>query len=166
MVEEEKTPLSKDEISERAKILYDRLIGIYNIEYGIGKQILEKEIKKRVEQGISREKAVFRLAIKERINEPKETRKSLTFIMKCPNCREKMEQGYFILDSQSARGGWGMTDSICFWAIEAPKYRKSLGNLDVPEDSFMVMWGGSIGPSGDFLRGFRCPDCEIVAFEY
>jgi hypothetical protein len=168
MVEEEKTPVSKGELSDRAKILYDRLVGIYNIKYGIGKQVLGKEIKKRVEQGISREKAVFRLAIKERLNEPKEPRKKLSLMMKCSKCEEEMERGYFLLDSLPL-SQYAMADSICLWTTETPRYlKKRFGeSLDVPEDSFMVIWGDSIGPkSGNVLRGFRCPHCELITFEY
>jgi hypothetical protein len=71
-----------------------------------------------------------------------------------------MEPGYFFTQSTRTSGS--------YWSIEKPGYHKILGYPKFPKDSIHVMWGGfGFGLKGkDILRGFRCPYCKRITFEY
>ena len=69
--EMKKVELAKEEIkiSEKAGELYEQLLYAYTAVYGGGRQALEREIKSLMEQGFSREEAIYNLAEKERLIE-------------------------------------------------------------------------------------------------
>lgn len=69
--EMKKVESAKEEIkiSEKAGELYEQLLYAYTAVYGGGRQALEREIKSLMEQGFSREEAIYNLAEKERLIE-------------------------------------------------------------------------------------------------
>jgi hypothetical protein len=158
MVEEEKS-LSNERVDPKEKYLYDELLRVYNINYGSGKQGLENNIKTVMKQGLSRKQAIIKIAKEEKIKAPKELRKSVSLMMKCPTCGKEMDSGYFMLIAP--RGG------SCFWSNHKPGKRKFWGIPKIPKDSIGVITStSSITEDPGVLRAFRCANCEIIAFEY
>jgi hypothetical protein len=87
--------------------------------------------------------------------------------LKCPKCGKEMEQGYFSLRPEGKvmlRAEGGMAN---YWSIEKPGYHKYRGFPKLSEDAIKIMWTRYLIKKGrDILRGFRCPNCEIITFKY
>jgi hypothetical protein len=162
--------LSTEELTEKSGDFYDELLRTYNNLYGSGQQKLDQMIKSLMNQGFNREKAIFKL-----VNQVTPMgigpEKNVTFVSKCPKCKKEMEKGYFELYHRPGKSGSvsrkilkDLTSATyCSWSIFNPKYRqwyeKFLENFN-QNDAKKIL------PPRKNVRGFRCPTCEIITFEY